>query len=336
VLAALKSAGAAIGWGIQFQQPLFLAFMAVVVSLFACNLAGLFEILLPRRLADAMSGPVPAAGREPGLGGSFAAGVFATLLATPCSAPFLGTALGFALSRGWGEIMAIFAVLGIGLALPYLAVAAVPGVARLLPRPGKWMLWLKRVLALALAGTALWLLTVLAGQIGLESVLLAGGLLALGAVLFALARRWRRLAMPALLVMLAILPLAFFAAPGGKGGPVQGGPWLPFSAEAVAGDVAAGKVVLVDVTADWCLTCKVNRKLVLDTQPIAGLLASGTITGRLADWTNPDDSIAAYLASFGRYGIPFYAVYGPSAPQGIALPELVTAQTIQQAIAKAR
>ncbi|WP_445680585.1 protein-disulfide reductase DsbD family protein [Radicibacter daui] len=337
-LAGLKSAGAAIGWGIQFQQPLFLAFMAVVVSLFACNLAGFFEILLPRRIVDAVSGPLPVTGREPGLAGSFAAGVFATLLATPCSAPFLGTALGFALSRGWSEIMAIFAVLGIGLALPYLAVAAVPAVARLLPRPGAWMLWLKRVLALALAGTALWLLSVLASQIGFLPVLLAGGLLVLGAILFALARRRQRLALPALLAMLAILPLAFFAASGDRGAnaPAQGGPWLPFSTEAVAGDVAAGKVVLVDVTADWCLTCKVNRKLVLDAQPIAGLLASGAVTGRLADWTNPDDGIAAYLASFGRYGIPFYAVYGPSAPQGIALPELVTAETIQQALAKAR
>jgi suppressor for copper-sensitivity B len=336
-LGGLKTAGAAIGWGIQFQQPLFLVFMAVVVTLFACNLAGFFEIPLPRRLADALTGPLPVAGREPGLAGSFAAGVFATLLATPCSAPFLGTALGFALARGWVEIMAIFTLLGIGLALPYLAVAAVPAVARLLPRPGAWMLWLKRGLALALAGTALWLLAVLAGQIGFAPALLAGALLVFGALLFAVARRWHRLALPALLAMLATLPLAFFAASGGRVEAVGGnGLWQPFSGAAVAADVAAGKVVLVDVTADWCLTCKVNRKLVLDTQPIAGLLASGTITGRLADWTNPDDSIAAYLASFGRYGIPFYAVYGPSVPQGIALPELVTADTIQQAIAKAR
>ncbi|MHA1153236.1 MAG: protein-disulfide reductase DsbD family protein, partial [Alphaproteobacteria bacterium] len=200
---ALKSLGMTVGWGIQFQQPLFLTAMAVVISLFACNLFGFFEILLPRwaqGLAGLGQGPVTAEGAaEPSLTGHFVTGAFATLLATPCSAPFLGTAVGFALSREATEITLIFAVLGLGLALPYLAIAAVPGLAARLPRPGPWMVTLRRILGLALAATALWLLSVLARQIGLAPAIGVGGLLAaLGVVLWlGHARRAGRLPTPA-------------------------------------------------------------------------------------------------------------------------------------------
>ena len=159
---AMKLGGGAVGWGIQFQHPEFLIVVALVLTLFACNLWGLFEMRLPGRLAHAAAG----AGDGTGLGGHFATGVFATLLATPCSAPFLGTAIGFALARGAGEIYAVFTALGIGLALPYLAVAAAPGIAVRLPRPGRWMTILRYVLGGALAATVVWLLSVLAIQAG--------------------------------------------------------------------------------------------------------------------------------------------------------------------------
>lgn len=331
---ALKSAGAAVGWGIQFQQPLFLAAMAVVVTLFAANLFGFFEILLPGSLADQATRTT---GR--GLAGAFATGAFATLLATPCSAPFLGTAVGFALSRGAVEILLIFIALGIGLALPYLAVAAWPRLARALPRPGRWMVWLRLLLGLALVGTALWLLSVLAVQISITAAVLLGGLLTLLLALLA----YRRFGKPprgavaglASLTVVAALGVAAFAAPSDERSRVQESRWQPFEQERIAEAVAAGQTVLVDVTADWCITCQVNKARVLESETIEALLEDSALTALRADWTRPDAAIADYLAGHGRYGIPFNVVYGPAAPEGILLPELLSVDAVRAAVEEA-
>jgi len=230
---ALQAGGATLGWGIQFQQPLFLAAMALVVTLFAANLFGFFEILLPGGLADTAG---KASGGR-GLAGDFGTGAFATLLATPCSAPFLGTAVGFALSRGPAEILMIFTALGLGLALPYLAVAAWPRLATALPRPGRWMLWLRRLLGLALVATALWLLSVLAVQIGARGALALGGLLAALLGVFALRRFARppRLLVPgaATALALAVLTVAALPGPAGSGAPATAveDHWRPFERE---------------------------------------------------------------------------------------------------------
>ncbi|MEQ8585676.1 MAG: protein-disulfide reductase DsbD family protein [Thalassobaculaceae bacterium] len=352
-LAGLKSAGVAVGWGIQFQQPLFLAGMTAVVLLFAANLWGWFEVALPRALAD-LGGRLPAAGgpvatpgtpRNKGLTGHFLTGAFAALLATPCSAPFLGTAVGFALSRGWQEIVAVFAVMGIGLALPYLAVAAMPSVARALPRPGRWMITFKRVLALALLGTGVWLLTVLAVQIGVPATVALAGLFATGALVLAALHRSQRpgAGLTGAAVFAAALTVAWLVPPGGAGDGAPSGTspsavavvWQGFDRAGIERQVAEGRVVLVDVTAEWCITCKVNKRLVLEADPVAAALAGASVTPMRADWTNPDPAIADYLASFGRYGIPFNAVYGPAAPDGIALPELLTSAAVMEAIDRA-
>ena len=337
---ALKEAGLAVGWGIQFQQPLFLALMVTVIVLFAGNLLGLFEIGLPQRIAD-LGLSVPD-GRG-SLTGHFLTGAFATLLATPCSAPFLGTAIGFALSRGSTEIMVIFAVMGLGLAAPYLLVAILPGLARALPRPGAWMIWLRRILGLALAATALWLFTVFAAT----AVLLDTVLLGVLAVLLVAALTWRarrdrygrRYAAPlALAILLAVAGVGVQATARDATGSADSADetaWQPFDRREIARLVAGNKTVLVDVTADWCLTCKVNKSLVLETGAISGLIMAGDVVAMRADWTAPDPKIADYLASFGRYGIPFNAVYGPGAPGGIALPELLSLEAVQSAIRQA-
>jgi len=343
---ALQQAGIAVGWGIQFQQPVFLAAMAGIVVLFAANLAGLFEVPLPRFLAalGEWGGGVHGGGHGGGhgLAGQFGTGMLATLLATPCSAPFVGTALGFALSRGAGEITAVFAAMGIGLALPYLAIAALPDLARAMPRPGAWMLWVRRLLAVLLLATAAWLLTVLMAQAGGAAALIVAAALAL--MLGALAVR-RRLGGPvtaagatlALLIAVAVPALSDRAGSAAGPGSAEAGAvtWAVFDRGALSDRVAAGEVVLVDVTADWCITCKVNKRLVLDAEPVAGLLASEAVVPLRADWTSPDEAISAYLASFGRYGIPFNAVYGPAAPDGIALPELLTSAAVLDAIDRA-
>jgi len=335
ILIGMRSAGLAVGWGIQFQEPVFLAALAAIVTLFACNLLGWFEINLPWWLA----GMAPGGG--PTLGGSFLAGAFATLLATPCSAPFLGTAVGFALAGSPIDIMLVFLCLGIGLALPYLAVAALPGIAHRMPRPGRWMLVLRKVLGLLLAATAAWLVVVLvfeAGPLAAWSV----AALALGATLcLALQARissgWtkRGLGAAAALLLLGMLAPPLLTQPAAAPDGALAAGWAPFDESAIAGAVASGKIVFVDVTATWCLTCQVNERLVLDTDPVHRRLAGPDVIAMRADWTRRDTRIGDYLKTYGRYGIPFNVVYGPAAPNGVPLPELLTEAAVLEALRQA-
>lgn len=343
-LIALKAAGASIGWGIQFQQTGFLAFMLGVTTLFACNLLGLFELSLPGRLGDALAG---GGNRDDGIGAHFLTGAFATLLATPCSAPFLGTAIGFALARGPGEILAIFTALGLGLATPYLAVAAFPQIARLLPKPGRWFIWLRRILALALIGTAAWLASVIWRQAGAEVAAIALAFTAMIAIVLALRHvpgsRLGRHGVPLALGIVVIMTVHAVLAPPSPAAPsvrarddgASPVSWQPFDAAAIQALVADGKTVFVDVTADWCITCQFNKLNVIERAPVADWLAGEGRVAMQADWTLPDPEIAAYLQRFGRYGIPFNIVYGPKAPYGIPLPELLSADAVLEAGAKA-
>ncbi|MBB4313184.1 protein-disulfide reductase DsbD family protein [Roseospira marina] len=351
VAIGVKAAGIAVGWGIQFQQPVFLVAMIVLLSLFAANLWGLFELSLPSWLTGAAhAGAVRAGGDDPhSLWGAFGTGALATLLATPCSAPFLGTAVGFALSRGWMEIALIFLALGIGMALPYLLVAARPGLATRLPRPGRWMVWLKAVLGVALAGTAVWLLTVLAAQVPPLAAAVVAGLMALMVLAFVLPRE----RLPGRAVLAGLAAVAALAVPAWAGflpgaetvggeavrngglGPAESGDWQALDVAAIPDFVAEGRVVFVDVTADWCVTCLVNKRVVLDRDPVATRLAADGLVRMRGDWTRPDSGIAAYLARHGRYGIPFNAVYGPGAPDGLILPELLTEGVVLDALDRA-
>lgn len=280
-LSALKNAGGSVGWGIQFQHPAFLTFLFVLLLGFSANLWGFFEIQLPRFIANRAGAK---AADEPTFAGHFLTGAFATLLATPCTAPFLGTAIGFALARGTLEIFIIFTLLGVGLALPYIALAFSPRLFKYMPKPGKWMIKLKKLLAIALFVTALWL----------------------GNILLSVTT-----------------------------GPALDSGWQVFAEEKIAPAVEDGKIVVVDVTADWCLTCKANKKLVLEQKAVKDILTADNILLLQADWTKRDETIAAYLKKYGRYGIPFNIVYGPAAPEGIPLPELLTKEAITGALAEA-
>ena len=331
-LVAVKQAGGVIGWGIQFQHPWFLVAMTLVLVLFAANLLGWFELPLP-----AWIGRVAGAEHGSGLAGQFFTGMLATLLATPCSAPFVGTAVTFAFSRGAGEIFMIFAALGVGLALPYLLVAAFPGLAGLLPRPGVWMIWLRRILGLLLLGTAVWLITILSAQMGAVALGLAIAGIVLLVLFLGLQDRLpagARMAGGALGVAVALAALFL---PGTSRGPVATADdvWQPFAQTEIAGLVQSGKTVFVDVTADWCVTCIVNKQLVLDVGASAERLRRPEVVPMKADWTKPDEGIARYLASFGRYGIPFNVVYGPAAPDGILLPELLNESAVVDAFNRA-
>lgn len=341
-LIGLKWAGAAVGWGIQFQEPWFLAAMTMVMALFAADLWGWITIELPAGLG----GFLATRNVRSRHGNALLTGVFATLLATSCSAPFVGTAVGFALARGTGEILAIFLAMGIGMALPYLAAAAVPALASLMPKPGRWMTVLRVILGLLLMATGVWLLTVL-GSLGRPLEALLVGLLAL-ALLGVLALRGKRLVrsprqrlasgVAGVLIAAAIgIPLAGAAllhAPT-PAAHASAGVWRPFAESAIAANVAAGRTVLVNVTADWCLICKVNELTVFDRAPVAKRLAEPSVVAMQADWTRANPAITNYLQGFGRYGVPLDVVYGPGAPDGIVLPDLVTSAEVLHAFARA-
>lgn len=340
---AARAAGAAVGWGIQFQRPGFVTFLAVVVVLFSLNLWGLFEITLPQRLAR-----VGGSGPREGLAGHFASGLFATLMATPCSAPFLGTAVGFALGQEAPAILAIFTAVGLGMALPYLLLAAAPGAARFLPKPGAWMDTLRGVMGFLLAAAAVWLFYVLSSQISLERLAaIQLGLLALALFLWLRHRhmlsgsprngmRWvaeaGMVAAVALTVGIASISPSAVADPRltaeAVPGLIEWQPWDRARAESLASE---GQLVFVDVTADWCFTCKVNERLVLETPETAGTFEEHGVVAMKADWTNRDDEIGKFLAEHGRYGIPFYLLYRPGQEPHV-FSELLTKEGLREAV----
>lgn len=341
VTLALRAAGLSVGWGIQFQNPVFLAVMIVLVTLFAANMFGLYEIALPQSWTSRLA----AASGQPTLAGDFFTGAFAAVLATPCSAPFLGTAVAFALAGRPVDIAVIFTAMGIGLALPYLAVALRPSMVTRLPRPGRWVLLLKAVLGLLLAGTAAWLVWVLAGVGGRDLALALTALMVVAVALLALnlpgggwSRRARGGAVTAIVAAAIAAPLVIEPRVGGATPIAQGQEidWVAFDRGGIAKRVSQGQVVFLDITADWCITCKANKALVINRSPVADILnGGGNVVPMQADWTRPDDRIARFLKDNGRYGIPFNAVYGPQAPDGVLLPEVLTTDLVLEALRKA-
>lgn len=331
-----RAAGAAVGWGVQFQRPGFVAFLAVIVVLFCLNLWGLFEIPLPQRLAR-VGGAAP---RE-GLAGHFSSGLFATLMATPCSAPFLGTAVGFALAQKAPLILAIFTAVGLGMALPYLLIAAAPGIARIFPKPGAWMETVRGVMGFLLAASAVWLFYVLASQVSPEQIAAVQlGLLCLGLFTWlrhkvATGQGMRRMA-AAGVVAAAVITLVAASAEGKANVSLAGKPaglieWTAFDRAQAESLSSEGQMVFVDVTADWCFTCKVNERLVLETPEVAGAFEEHKVLPMKADWTNRNDEIAKFLAEHGRYGIPFYLLYRPGQEPHV-FSELLTKETLVAAV----
>ena len=342
-LAALRLAGGQIGWGIQFQSPVFLAIMLLVLGLFTLNMLDRFFLPIPAFLQASFRGDgqntngqnTNQQARPAILFGDFMAGMLATLLATPCSAPFVGSAVTVALTGDMAQLFAVFMAMGAGLAAPWGLVVLFPALVGFLPRPGHWMVWLKRGLAGLLISTMIWLGWLLQTIQGGPAALLLLGLI--GFVLLAILCRQKigiLLAGAGLFAGLAFLPAPAIVAPQ-----ANGLVWQVWSNDASAAARAEGKLVFVDVTADWCITCKANKALVLETAPIAPMLAALVDDGKLvmlkADWTRPDPRIAAFLASHDRFGIPFNIIYGPKAPEGVLLGELLRADMVENALIKA-
>jgi thiol:disulfide interchange protein len=348
VIIALKSAGSEVTWAFQFQNPWFNYAIGAVVLVFALNLFGVFEIVLPGRAAQGIA----EAGSHGGLAGSFAQGVLATLLATPCTAPFLGTALGFAFSQSAAVICAVFAAVAGGMALPYLLLSAQPGWMKFLPKPGAWMERLKQFMGFPLLATLLWLLYVIGQQRGTDAVIWAGasylflGLAAwlYGAFLGPLSTARARTFAAAGVILSLLLGLGYFAgnlfARSAAGVPAkqassatEGIPWVPYSEAELQRLLGEGRAVFVDFTADWCITCKFNMRTAIDTPAVRDAFARLGIVPMLADWTNSNPEITRKLAQFDRVGVPFYLFY-PSgdAENPVILPELLTEQMVLRAV----
>jgi len=328
----LRAAGHAVGWGFQFQEPLFVAVLSGVVLLFALNLLGVFELTVPSHgtgtlvaAVDHAHGPLRSAGE----------GVLAVVLATPCSAPLLGTAVGFAFAASAPVVLAVFTAVGLGLAAPFCALVLVPGLRRRLPRPGAWMERAKQLLGFALLGTGVWLAGILGALTGVDGVVrLLAFLVVLALVAWAWGA-WRR--QPVLLGgLLLVLATGWVALRFGSGAAALASGREAWSEEAVSRSLAQGRPVLVDFTAEWCLSCKFNERTVLASEPVQSVLARTRTQLLVADWTRRDPGIARRLAAHGRAGVPMYLVFSPARPdRPEVLPELLTAETVVSALERA-
>ena len=331
ILLALKWIGVSVGWGVQFQNPVFVTLMFVVIAVFTANLFGAFEISLPAAVQNRLG----AGSAKSGYAADFGTGLLAAVLATPCSAPLLGTAITFALAGTPLDVLVIFTALGLGLAFPYLAIAARPGLVNRLPRPGRWMVLVRIALGGLLLATAIWLLFVLVGVAG---VFVAGFVVATTAALIVAAsvpwsNLWARRSVLGACFLLAIFGAGLISAPERNSASAElASYWQEFEPLGIARRVSNGDTIFVDVTADWCLTCKANKTLVLDRSPVRDRLSDGSVVAMQADWTRPNDAIARFLQRYDRYGIPFNIVFGPGAPSGIALSEILTPQAVIDAL----
>ncbi len=342
VVIGLRVFGTEVGWGFQFQQPHFLAALLVILVLFALNLFGVFEVTVG---SDGLHEKTEEAS---GLRKSAWKGVLAVVLATPCSAPFLGTAVGFALASSAPVIIAVFAMLGLGLAAPMVVLMLMPGWAKLLPRPGVWMEHLKHFLGFALVGTAIWIVWLVGRQAGVDvmgQMLMLSGVVALAAWIWGLVQfkawSWKKLAAVAVAAGLvgATATMVFPVEPdrGERQVQVDGDiDWQPWSEEAVDEALSQGRPVFVNFTADWCLTCQVNKENAIETEAVYEAVDRHDVVMLEADWTDTDEQIRQKLAEHNRAAIPYYLVYSPDAPESPeSLSEVITSNTLVDAFERA-
>lgn len=339
LLVILKASGAQIGWGFQFQSPFFVLAMAYLMFAVGLNLSGVFVI------GGSIAGVGSDLAAKPGYTGSFFTGVLATVVATPCTAPFMAAALGYALTQPTFKLIAIFLSLGFGLALPYLLLANWPGLQRWLPRPGAWMDYTKQALAFPMYAAAAWLVWVLAQQAGANAVILAlSGLVALGfaAWLYQITRNHQREALgtfAALATLLFTLGLGFSALQNENinqdvaEGNHKARNYEAYSTKRLDELLAQGKPVFLNFTASWCISCLVNERVALSSEPVVQAFEHNGIAYLKGDWTKRDPEITKILNRFGRSGVPLYVFYpaGNRTPP-IELPQILTSDIVLSSI----
>lgn len=337
-LLGLRASGEAAGWGFQLQSPWFVATLIYLFYIMGLGLSGFVEI------GASLANVVSFTGNRSGMAGSFLNGILASVVATPCTAPFMGTAMGYAMSQPTASALLVFAALGLGLASPFLIIAFIPALARLLPRPGHWMETLKQFFAFPLYLTSIWLLWVLNQLSRNNSVflVLAGLVMITFALwLLRLGRRGKRpyfvytLAFIALLGAVLVLP-----APGET--EIRRSPTmesrtdnqtrLPYSEQILQRFVGKDRIVFVNLTADWCITCKVNEHVAINDQRVITAFKEKNVVYIIGDWTNGDENIGRMLERFGRSGVPLYLLYLPGKTDPIILPQILTPEILIRAL----
>ncbi|MGQ3302175.1 protein-disulfide reductase DsbD family protein [Reyranella sp.] len=338
IVIAIRSTAGEVNWGFQFQSPVFSLLIAYLFFVVGLNLSGVFEV--GGRLAGVGQGLVSRGGTT----GAFFTGVLAVIVATPCTAPFMAAALGFALSQPAPATVAVLLAMGLGLALPYLALSMTPALQRLMPRPGPWMDRLRQFLAFPMYASAVWMIWVLTQQTGADGVLYAlGGMILIAFAIWLLrigsgasAGTWVRRGLAAGAVLLAFAatlklddsPAPAASASGGPNAGVSFEGWERFSRARMAEAVAAGKPVFVDFTAAWCITCLVNERVALETPATRRAFEQAGVVKLKGDWTNRDAEITGVLKELGRAGVPLYLFWAPGADRPKILPQVLTESLI--------
>jgi thiol:disulfide interchange protein/DsbC/DsbD-like thiol-disulfide interchange protein len=334
LLIILKVAGHQPTWAAQFTNPYFVLGLSVIVLVFALDLFGVFEITLPQTV---MHRVLRSTERE-GEAGSFFQGLFATILATPCTAPFLGTAVGFAFTQSALIIFAMFVAIAAGMSAPYLALSAQPAWLRFLPKPGPWMLRVKQFMGFLLLATLLFLLYVLGAQRGVEGAIWASAFLLViaiacwlkGAFVVPMISAGKRVFVVVLMVVLVVASGSYFIGDKFRNSTIENftaktnGDWQPFTPERLKSELAQDHPVFIDFTAAWCITCKFNEKAVLENAAVRDAFQRHGVVRLRADWTNGDPEITKLLQQFGRPGVPLYVLYRGQAGQPFVFPELLT------------
>lgn len=340
-LLGLRSAGATLGWGFQFQSPVFLFLLDGLFFFLGLALAGQFEI----GLSLTSAGGTLAA--KQGYAGSFFTGVLAVVVATPCTAPFMGAAIGYALGQSAAVSFVVFTALALGLAAPYVALTLQPAWTRVLPKPGAWMEVLKQAASLFMFGTVIWLTWVVAQAYGaalVAAVLSSFLLLAIAGWFLGRwpGKRWAKIAAAAFVLAVAaagfVAPQELAAAPESAlpqaSSGLQNTAWQPWSADAVQSALTAGRPVFVDFTASWCLSCQVNERIALDQPQVMQAFGEHNVALMRADWTRQDPAITKALTALGRSGVPVYALYAPGQAAPTLLPQVLTPGIVTEALAK--
>ena len=338
-LLALRAGGQAAGWGFQLQSPVFVAVLAYLLFAMGLSLSGVAEF------GGALAGVGGRLAARSGLAGTFFTGVLATVVATPCTAPFMGAALGFALIAPAALGLGVFLALGFGLAAPYLVASLTRRWQRLLPKPGPWMEFVKQLLAFPLYATVAWLLWVLIEEVGPDEAF--GALLGLILIAFAIWIYGRtRCAAPVGRVLgtgmavtgsvaAILLALSMAGSPPAKSAALHSGlPYEPFTAQRLAALETAGKPVFVNLTAAWCVTCLINERVALDTDEVRQAFAERGVVPLKGDWTSQNPEITRFLQQFGRSGVPLYLYYTGKGGEPLMLPQILTAASVLDAIGK--
>lgn len=338
--ALLRELGSSFGWGLQFQNPYFLITISIILTIFISNLFGNFDINFNFNLASGLNQKITEKEKKRNIFiSNFLSGILAVLLATPCSAPFLGTSISFALTQDISTILIIFFAISVGFSFPYFALILSPHSIKLLPRSGSWTIIVKYVMCALLIMTLIWIIYVILSNIGLVSSVLT--VLLLISILIFLKLSNKKINHPKRLLILLLLSAITLIFPIKLQNQIEYREnnskklWVKFDQKLIEKYINQNKIILIDITADWCITCKVNKLIVLDTQQITDKIKSGEIIAMRGDMTKTNQKLLDFMANYNRYAIPFNIVYGPNARDGILTSELLTMKSLLDIIKEA-